>query len=83
MTDGVVCGYSKLIQKLYLPGSPREISNIQNILQKLQRSQEGWQFADALLQSLDDKVRFFGALTFTIKINHDWLGFTSPPRVTS
>ena len=66
------CDYSKLIQKLYSPGPHQEVFRIQNILQKLQRSQEGWQFADALLQSLDDKVRFFGALTFSIKINHDW-----------
>ncbi|KAF6223554.1 hypothetical protein HO133_000397 [Letharia lupina] len=62
----------KLVQKLYQPGSPQEISRIQNALQKLQRSQQGWQFADALLQSQDEKVRFFGALTFTIKINQDW-----------
>ena len=72
ITDGVVRDDLKLIQKLYSPGTPQEISKIQDILQNLQRSQEGWQFADALLQSLDDKVRFFGALTFTIKINHDW-----------
>lgn len=41
-------------------------------MQSLQRSQQGWQFADALLQSQDANVRFFGALTFTIKINQDW-----------
>ena len=62
------------MQQLYLPGLPQKIARIQVILQKLQRSQDGWQFADALLQSQDDKVRFFGALTFTIKINHDWQG---------
>lgn len=38
----------------------------------MQRSQQGWQVADALLQSEDTNVRFFGALTFTIKINQDW-----------
>ena len=31
-----------------------------------------WQFADQLLQSQQAQVRFFGALTFTIKINTDW-----------
>ncbi|SLM38968.1 Importin-beta, N-terminal domain [Lasallia pustulata] len=62
----------KLVQRLYSPGTPREIGLVQDTLQKLQRSQDGWQIADALLQSPNDKVRFFGALTFTIKINQDW-----------
>ena len=62
--------------KLYQPNSPQEYSRIQHVLQKLQRSQQGWQFADALLQSQAENVRFFGALTFTIKINQDWQGFS-------
>ncbi|KAL9030625.1 MAG: hypothetical protein Q9196_001281 [Gyalolechia fulgens] len=62
----------KLVQQLYLPGPPERISEIQNSLQRLQRTDEGWYLADALLQSQDEKVRFFGALTFTIKINSDW-----------
>lgn len=62
----------KLVQRLYQPGSPQDIAGIQDTLQKLQRSQQGWQFADALLQSQDEKVRFFGALTFTVKIHQDW-----------
>lgn len=49
-----------------------EITRIQDALQKLQRSPDGWRLADALLGSEDDKVRFFGALTFTIKLNADW-----------
>ena len=61
-----------LVQQLYLPGSPQDITKIQQALQQIQRSHEGWQLADALLQSRDDKVRFFGALTFSIKINKDW-----------
>ena len=52
--------------------SPAEIASIQNTLQKIQRSSEGWQFADELLKSADDNVRFFGALTFTIKVKLDW-----------
>ncbi len=67
----------KLVQKFYQPGSPQEVARIQDILQKLQRSQQGWQFADALLRSQDEKLRFFGALTFTIKINQDWQGFSA------
>ncbi|KAL8946115.1 MAG: hypothetical protein Q9222_007443, partial [Ikaeria aurantiellina] len=64
----------KLVQELYLPGSPQAISEIQSSLQRLQRSQNGWQLADSLLQSHDEKVRFFGVLTFTIKINSDCQG---------
>ena len=67
----------QLVQKLYQPGTPQDVARIQDALQKLQRSQQGWQFADALLQSRDDKVRFFGALTFTIKINQDWQGISA------
>ena len=63
------------MQNFYLPGSPKKIGKIQETLQRLQRSAEGWQLADALLGSNDDKVRFFGALTFTIKINQDWSVF--------
>ena len=67
----------QLVQKLYQPGSPQEVARIQDALQKLQRSQQGWQLADALLQSQDEKVRFFGALTFTIKINQDWQEYSA------
>jgi len=67
MTDIV-----QLVQRLYLPGSPALISKTQETLQRLQRSPEGWQLGDALLSSNDEKVRFFGALTFTVKLNADW-----------
>lgn len=62
----------QLIQRLYSPGSSNEVNQIETALQKFQRSQEGWQLANALLQHQDRNVRFFGALTFTIKINQDW-----------
>lgn len=62
----------QLIRRLYLPGSPAEIARIQETLQTLQKSSDGWQLADALLGSNDEKVRFFGALTFTVKLNADW-----------
>ncbi|KAL8927944.1 MAG: hypothetical protein Q9208_002019 [Pyrenodesmia sp. 3 TL-2023] len=62
----------QLINRLYQPGNPQDIAETQKHLQRLQRSNEGWHLADALLQSQDEKVRFFGALTFTIKINSDW-----------
>ncbi|KAL8907382.1 MAG: hypothetical protein Q9207_001432 [Kuettlingeria erythrocarpa] len=61
-----------LINQLYQSGNPQEVAAIQGRLQELQRSSQGWQLADALLQSQHENVRFFGALTFTIKINNDW-----------
>ena len=60
-----------LIQRLYKPGHPSVISDINNELQKLQLSPDGWQMADALMASGDVNVRFFGALTFTVKLNND------------
>ncbi len=62
----------ELVKRMYQPGSPQVIAAIQEQLQNLQRSAEGWQLADVLLSSTDDKVRFFGALTFTVKLNLDW-----------
>ncbi|KAI9689605.1 MAG: hypothetical protein M1822_010257 [Bathelium mastoideum] len=57
------------IHRLYQPGSrPDEIEQIQNTLQTVQRSPEGWQLADALLDEMDTNLRFFGALTYMVKI---------------
>ena len=62
----------ELVKQLYQPGNPQVIAAIQEQLQALQRSPDGWQLADAFLGSSDDKVRFFGALTFTVKLNLEW-----------
>lgn len=69
-------GFEDLIRGLYRPGA--NVSRIQAVLQTYQRSQQGWQLADQLLQSQDPHVRFFGALTFTIKINNDWDSLGAP-----
>ena len=61
----------QLVQQFYRPGQPQEIKKIEDHLQTLQFSEVGWQLADALLQSEDRNVRFFGALTFTVKIKRD------------
>jgi len=71
--------FEELIRGLYRPGA--DVSRIQAILQKYQRSQEGWQLADQLLRSPDPHVRFFGALTFTVKINNDWDSLGAPDTV--
>jgi hypothetical protein len=66
-----VAEVADLVRRLYQPGNAALIIKIQDQLQQLQRSSEGWQLADALLADPDDKVRFFGALTFTVKLNND------------
>ncbi|KAI5790106.1 hypothetical protein EDC01DRAFT_114272 [Geopyxis carbonaria] len=64
--------YLNSIDDVIAPGTPQELSAIQDVLQKVQRSQEGWQLADSLLENVDQHVQFFGALTFTVKLNSDW-----------
>lgn len=60
-----------LIHRLYNAKDPRQVNVIQDQLQTLQRSSDGWRLADALLASEDPTSRFFGALTFTVKLNMD------------
>ncbi|OQO04534.1 hypothetical protein B0A48_09456 [Cryoendolithus antarcticus] len=66
-----VAEVASLVKRLYQPGNATIIVQIQDQLQLLQRSGEGWQLADALLGDNDINVRFFGALTFTVKLNND------------
>ena len=60
-----------LIQQLYGGNaSPDAVAAIQSELQSYQsRDPFGWILADHLLGSRDVNARFFGALTFTVKIN--------------
>lgn len=62
----------QLVQRLYQPGSPTTIVKVQEILQQVQRSADGWTLANALLGNPDQQVQFFGALTFMVKLNSDW-----------
>lgn len=58
--------------QLYEPGaSTRDLKRTQETLHDIQRSELGWAYANAFLASPIQIVRFFGALTFTIKFNHD------------
>ena len=52
--------------------SRKDISEIQLVVSKAQRSTEGWRYAEACLRNEDRNVRFLGASTFAIKINKDW-----------
>ncbi|KAI9890239.1 MAG: hypothetical protein M1814_004401 [Vezdaea aestivalis] len=63
---------NELILELYRASDPRRIDQIQATLQEIQRSNEAWRLADTLLDNEDEKVRFFGALTLTVKLNLDW-----------
>lgn len=64
--------FDQLIKKLYSTADAQEVSRVQNALQTAQRSPAGWQLADSLLADPDTNVQFFGALTFTVKLNSEW-----------
>lgn len=66
----------ELVKRLYQPGPPPLTHRLQEELQKLQQSTEGWRLADILLGSDDNNVRFFGALTFYVKVNSAWESLT-------
>jgi hypothetical protein len=61
----------RLVKTLSDPGHAKKITETEATLRVLQRSPQGWEIADALLHSTDENVRFFGALTFTVKLNSD------------
>ncbi|KAF7525217.1 hypothetical protein G7054_g11163 [Neopestalotiopsis clavispora] len=63
----------QLVNRLYEQNTSSTIAQIQEVLQKLQKSPEGWQIAEGLLARQADNVRFFGALTFIVKLNTDTL----------
>ncbi|RMZ73248.1 importin 13 [Pyrenophora seminiperda CCB06] len=60
-----------LVKSIFAPGQGKKISETEATLRVLQRSPKGWEIADHLLKSDDDQVRFFGALTLTVKLNAD------------
>lgn len=61
----------RLVKSIYEPGQGKKIAETEATLRVLQRSPQGWEIADALLKSDDEQVRFFGALTLTVKLNAD------------
>ena len=65
----------QLIGELHNPtnhATPSRINEIQRQIQRLQREKSAWQLGLDLLQHEELIVRFYGALTLTIKINADW-----------
>ena len=65
----------QFIGELHNPGSqpsPSRINEIQKQIQRLQREKAAWQLGLDLLHHDQAIMRFYGALTLTIKINADW-----------
>ena len=52
--------------------SPPEVQEIERSIQSYQRESSGWSVGVDLLANQNPLVRFYGALTLTIKINADW-----------
>ncbi|EGO57809.1 hypothetical protein NEUTE1DRAFT_122164 [Neurospora tetrasperma FGSC 2508] len=53
------------------PNPPETVSRIQEILQRLQKSPEGWQLAQSLIGNPNDNIKFYAALTIIVKLNKD------------
>ncbi|KAF2637658.1 ARM repeat-containing protein [Massarina eburnea CBS 473.64] len=66
----------KLVKTLYDPGHAKKVAETEATLRVLQRSPQGWEIGDALLNNADENVRFFGALTLTVKLNADSAGLS-------
>lgn len=65
----------QLIEELVDPTShrtPKRIEEVQKEIQGLQRETTGWHLGLALLKNSSSQLRFYGALTLTIKIRTDW-----------
>ncbi|KAF2404140.1 hypothetical protein EJ06DRAFT_503151 [Trichodelitschia bisporula] len=63
-----------LINQFYappIPLPPQKVHKIDRKLHDLQRSPRGWEIAERLLLNGDPTIRFFGALTFIVKLNND------------
>ncbi|KAK5663914.1 hypothetical protein OQA88_125 [Cercophora sp. LCS_1] len=61
----------RLIQALYSPNPPETIATIQEVLQRLQKSEQGWQLAQSLISNPDNNIKFFAALTLIVKLNKE------------
>jgi hypothetical protein len=73
-TQEKVSDMEKLIDELLDPttrSTPRRIEEVQKEIQGLQRGTAGWQLGLELLKGSSSQLRFYGALTLTIKIRTD------------
>ncbi|KAK1756246.1 armadillo-type protein [Echria macrotheca] len=58
-----------LVRALYAPNPPKTIGMIQEVLQRLQKSDQGWQLVQSLMLQPDNNTKFFAALTIIVKLN--------------
>ena len=61
----------ELVRALTNPHNTEQIHGVSEELQQIQSSSEGWRVAETLLNDGDASVRFYGALTFQIKLNKE------------
>ena len=74
----------QFVKQLYDPlkrPSPAEIGRLGVEISKLQREHSGWRLGLDLLHNEDNNLRFYGALTLTIKINNDWFVISPSARL--
>ncbi|KAI1322816.1 armadillo-type protein [Xylariaceae sp. FL0255] len=64
---------AKLLQELNTSNSPEKIQDLGNVFQRVQKGPHGWEIADGLLGNSDENIRFYGVLTFTVKLNTEKL----------
>ncbi|KAJ9295525.1 hypothetical protein DTO271G3_5981 [Paecilomyces variotii] len=77
--QALVAEANETVAQLYDPANarnPTKVKELQEHLQSLQRSPQGWIIADGLMGSSNPDARFMGALTFIVKINQDWSNLT-------
>ncbi|POS85654.1 hypothetical protein EPUL_001440, partial [Erysiphe pulchra] len=60
-----------LIKQLYGVRVHGDVGRIQKALYGIQLSPKGWELANTLLNRREEQVKFFGALTFIVKLNTD------------
>jgi hypothetical protein len=63
-----------LVLSLYQATDPETVAHIQEVLHRIQKSDDGWRLARDLLARPDEKVKFFGALTIIVKLNTERFG---------
>ncbi|QPG74190.1 hypothetical protein FOA43_001514 [Brettanomyces nanus] len=70
-----------LVESLYAPSNDSQsISQIQTILQNIQKSDHGLSIADQLLEQPSLNCKFFGALTYTVNLNLQLPGLVSDDK---
>lgn len=60
----------QLIHRLYGSSENADVRvQIQEVLQRFQKSPQGWQLSQALIARPGDNIKVFGVLTMIVKLN--------------